>query len=608
MPPIYYGSAPFALKQGSQALSIYNGSTLVSAGVSTVTASLSASVISGPAPLGVFFDATATTSTETASAWRDVLYAFDYGDASSGVYTYGAQQLSKNRNLGGPCGGHVYETPGTYTAHLWAYDGSCYQHKTVTITVQDPDSVYSGTNTICCSTSGDFTGAPAGSSNQTVATFQAAVALLATGKRVLLQRSDAWSSSGVATLTGTINDARIGSFGSGSKATVTKTGLHNFITLNPTSMSNFAMMDLSLNGAGFAAAGVSVYTGKQIAGLTMHNIAHTNASGLIITTGTGRSDNTTIHKAEITAIVGGAGNNGLYLAGANLAVIDSLIDNTTAAEHCLRCAYVGKGFISGLTSTRPATNGKAALTVRAPAYAGGGVVNLPANSYTEFVVVSNCTLSGNTSIISSFSPSSTANDERVRKCVFEANHVIATGVNAAYGCVFQSLDSVSRNNVYNMTGGADYPSAISVTAATLVIPDAIVSYNDTLYIGDATNTTTMFGAGATTTNNVVKNGLVYCPSSTNVTVISGTGVVTASNNTSNANAKTVNPQFVNGSGLLSAYSDFAIGSASPYKAFGASVPVFVDGFGFVRSKSAPDSGALNSSDHAVDFWPSVIGR
>lgn len=32
MPPIYYGSAPFALKQGSQALNLYYGSTLISGG------------------------------------------------------------------------------------------------------------------------------------------------------------------------------------------------------------------------------------------------------------------------------------------------------------------------------------------------------------------------------------------------------------------------------------------------------------------------------------------------------------------------------------------------------------------------------------------------
>lgn len=52
MHPIYYGSAPFALKRGSQALNLYYGSTLISGGGGGLTPSKTFDFTTGSMPSG----------------------------------------------------------------------------------------------------------------------------------------------------------------------------------------------------------------------------------------------------------------------------------------------------------------------------------------------------------------------------------------------------------------------------------------------------------------------------------------------------------------------------------------------------------------------------
>lgn len=572
--------------------------------LSTVNLQVTLTYISGAAPLAVFFDATATTSSVQPEAWRDCIYAFDYGDSGSGNYTYGAVTHTKNRNLGGPCGGHVYETPGTYTAKVWCYDGQSFSLKSFTITVTDPDVVYSGTNTICCSTSGDFSGAPSGASTQTVANFQAAMAYVATGKRVLLQRADAWQSTANHNLSGTISGAQIGSFGTGTKATVTKTGAHSWITINSSGISGLTIKDLDLAGGSFSATnGVVVSTGVSIVGLTINNCIIGNSSNLLVCSGTGRVDDLTIHKAVIGPVIGGAGYNGIYAQGQRMLILDSTVNDATSAEHCIRLPYVGKGLIYGLTATNPAAN-KHAITVRAPTWAGGAISGLAANTYTEYVVVANSSFSSNTPQICTFTPAGSTLDERIRRCVFENNYIYTLGTTAAQGCVLQSFDCVTRNNVFNLSGGSSFPIGIATSTTTAITPSGNISLHDTIYRSDAATTLTGFSAGAGTLLSVIKNMTMHSPSSTNTYVISGTGAYAEQGNPTNAQAKTQDPLFV---GPLTSYSGFAIGASSPRKNSGVTIPVWSDGLWYSRD-TTPDGGALNSTDNRSSFWASVLGQ
>jgi len=184
------------------------------AGGSAVIPSLVASRTTGTAPLAVHFDSTATSSTSVGDSFRQITYTFDYGDSGSGTWT--VDGLSKNSDVGGPLGAHVFETSGTYTVTVTANDGTSSANTTVNITVNNPDTVYSGTNTICI-TNGS-TGAndwgPAGCAYQ--ATLPSGGAAW-TNKRVLFKRGVDYTALGRFSVPRTSSGVRIGAAGAGAK-------------------------------------------------------------------------------------------------------------------------------------------------------------------------------------------------------------------------------------------------------------------------------------------------------------------------------------------------------------------------------------------------------
>jgi hypothetical protein len=136
----------------------------------------STSAVSGIAPLYVFVDCSASTSTQTTKPFRECQYVHDYGDTGGGNWGYGAfaGTAYASRNVGlGAVGGHVYRTPGVYTLRVTGYDGSVAVIKSITVTVRPANGAtdgglgeFNGGRTLLVSTSGDFdcaglTGTPA---------------------------------------------------------------------------------------------------------------------------------------------------------------------------------------------------------------------------------------------------------------------------------------------------------------------------------------------------------------------------------------------------------------------------------------------------------------
>jgi PKD repeat protein len=181
----------------------------VGGSAATVVPSLVASRVSGTAPLAVHFDATASTSSAVGDAFRQVTYTFDYGDSGSGTWSTNSQ--SKNSDSGGPLGAHVYETAGTYTVTVTADDGTTSASTTVSITVSNPDTVYSGTNTICIDTTGGTTGGPSG------CTYATSMPTIESNKRYLIKRGQTISGF---TVPSTVTGVRIGAYGTGAKPVV----------------------------------------------------------------------------------------------------------------------------------------------------------------------------------------------------------------------------------------------------------------------------------------------------------------------------------------------------------------------------------------------------
>ena len=185
----------------------------------TLSASLVASRLSGPAPLAVFFDATDTVDSDSVEGdhFRELGYYFDFDDPSSGVWAESG--LSKNSETGAPLAAHVFEQPGVYRVGVRARNSAGQVADAwVDITVTDADTVYAGTNTVVISMGGDFTGAPAGAEQ---ISFASAWPSFQSNKRYLLKSGDDFTALGMLTIRDRSN-FQLASFGAGAKPIVSQ--------------------------------------------------------------------------------------------------------------------------------------------------------------------------------------------------------------------------------------------------------------------------------------------------------------------------------------------------------------------------------------------------
>jgi hypothetical protein len=209
-----------------------------SAWAQAIKPDLQASRLSGPAPLAVLFDASGTTDPGTEFPFHQLRYDFQFGDAKAGKWAVSG--LDKNEQSGGPLAAHVFDTPGVYTVKLVVRRPNGTPAQTsLQVEVLDPARVFAGRDTICVSTSGDFTGAPAGAAQ--VRELPESL----TGKRVLLRRGESF---GAIRPQGEDRDFQVGAFGTGPKPKVegVQTGKPGPRGENPT---DWTVMDLDI-GAG----------------------------------------------------------------------------------------------------------------------------------------------------------------------------------------------------------------------------------------------------------------------------------------------------------------------------------------------------------------------
>lgn len=170
-----------------------------------------------PAPLAVMFRT--NISDADFLVWH---CEWNFGDDDSAEWANsphapGSALRKKNRAIGA-IGAHVYESPGTYAASVTCANGSDTGTAQVTITVDDPNAVYAGNNTICVSPSGQF-GFPecSGAIQDTRSDLTAVLnSHLQTGNRVLLHRGETWSMSGAIPRSSGSN-VMLGAYGTGPK-------------------------------------------------------------------------------------------------------------------------------------------------------------------------------------------------------------------------------------------------------------------------------------------------------------------------------------------------------------------------------------------------------
>jgi hypothetical protein len=217
-------------------------------GGGTVTAALTASRITGPAPLAVNFDAIATTHTNgSIDTFRELAYTFNFGDTgSSGTGNWPYSSAPRNTEIGGPLAAHVYEEAGTYTVTVTALDSEGnFDTEQILITVTDPDVEFSGTNTVCISGNSDWTGAPAGASLVT------SLPTIEANKRYLFRAGESFTQN---ISINYLSNIQVSSFGAGAQPQIT--GDVSIQSANPGTPTNPAgwaseivISDLNINGA-----------------------------------------------------------------------------------------------------------------------------------------------------------------------------------------------------------------------------------------------------------------------------------------------------------------------------------------------------------------------
>ena len=217
----YKSSSPWAYRY-KKAIALLKAGGTRAAGTLTLTASRSSCFQNGH----VFFK-TSTTMTTTNAWYNDIVFIYDYDDASSVFYnleTKGETDLlGKQAGFSiGFDGAHVWENVGTYTVKCFAFNTSnnTWDEASVGVAVTDPLLSIPSTNRYLVASDGDFTGAPAASFTYTNMTTALNAFLAATSNSILLvKRGDTLTMTAAPTARANSASSHyiVGTFGAGAK-------------------------------------------------------------------------------------------------------------------------------------------------------------------------------------------------------------------------------------------------------------------------------------------------------------------------------------------------------------------------------------------------------
>lgn len=158
-----------------------------------ITLSLRATRVTGTAPMGVIFEATATSPSKRArESFHDIEYVWSFDDPGAYSALFNKPIWGTNRNVAyGPKSIYVFPNPGRFTVVCTAHDGqNPPRTATIEIVVSDPNEVFSQEKTAVVSTLGNFTGKPHGAReflnvNQALSAMQGSQ-----NYRILLRRGE----------------------------------------------------------------------------------------------------------------------------------------------------------------------------------------------------------------------------------------------------------------------------------------------------------------------------------------------------------------------------------------------------------------------------------
>ena len=587
---------------------------------STIGLSATAPRLSGVAPLAVFFDATATTHTNPAiRPFHDIDYQWDFGDPGSGTWTRtpGMTNVSRNQ-AAGPLAAHVYETPGTYTVCVTAFDGASTATTALTVTVTDPNTVYSGTKTVCVrsTATGNFDGCPAGASQVTNASFGSAIdAHKGTTKRILFRRGDSFNAgSGDVNVQGPWT---IGAFGTGLPPAVNAVNLDDAIlTIGAPSVPNIKdgrVMDIQFNGTGTDATNqtVAIQTAGAYQRVTYLRVGITNVNFALsvndavldFLNGTPNSGHQLFDEVAVvdsTVATIRNGGYGWFGAAHRIALLGNSFSDNPSGQHMIRVTHTKKSVFShnSLTGAGPS---KGVFKIHAMDISARGLAQPDGNTYTEQVVVSDNKLigggnSGGVDWPFLMEPTDSFKTELMRDAIYERNWFTASpGGGQRVALVLRAARVTVRQNVFDVSNGTDHTCVYLMDNGPSPAPADIHIYNNTMYSSAALpNNFQGVAIDGGSTNTVVRNNIAYSPvNNLGVMIIgSGTGLVNQNNSTS-TQVRSISPNFANV--LPTVPADFRLTAGSYGIDSGVSVPGFSDFFRLSRPQRAGFSrGAIEN--------------
>jgi PKD repeat protein len=594
----------------------------------TLTLSVTESVASGVAPVAVFFDATASTSTQTTRPIHDVFYAWDFGDTTAGTWANGTGANSSRNVAYGPVASHMFETAGTYTVTLTAHDGVSTTTTTKTITVTAADTEWAGTKTVCYSTGAapvpGVNGVPTGATCVGGVTDISAsyAANKGTGnKRHLLQAGDTFAIASRLDID-VGGPSMMGKFGSGANPIINSTltataviGLSKSTT--PTGVSDWRFQDLTIdcgnqnNAPAFAGNGSfskvllnRVYLTRCGYGLLLSGSTIDALNAAVPFTHAMWDQVYMVDSTIYDLYTSSTGPISIFGNASRAVVMGCNINNNGNGEHGIRFQYCNRAVFNNNTIQGIAPS-KVNLTIRGGPYAGSNTLAAPV--YSEKVVASDNLLIGGASVgMVGIGPQNGSNDERGRDMIFERNMLVGSATTQNTMLVSQ-IDVTIRNNMVTLPAGAGGGFAFGAQPSGLVpCPTRVNVYNNSVYHGG--NAAFQWALFRVSINNdvtpvdqtlpgctfEVKNNILYCPNkpSTYYTMTykdaEAQSVTTASNNTADA-SNTTSPLFA--TNPPTAIAHFTPSSGSYANGAGTNVKNWRD-FYNTATQATPDLGAV----------------
>jgi len=571
---------------------------------SPISASFTASRISGVAPLAVLFDASSSTDpTQTSYPFEELDYSWNFGDPGAGTWSYGFN-TSKDKAYG-PIAAHVFETPGTYVVNLTVQGSSGSVTATpVTITVSDPNVVFAGTNTICFSPTGNYTGCPAGAQTVQTSSFATVIGTSCPSApcptRLLLHAGETFTVPGSGVNLNTVGPGTIDKYDSGANPIIqASSAAQNSYLLQVNGVSDWRIRNLTIDPNGNIVRWLDV--AANTSQLLMEKITAVGLFAGFTWSASGLSQLFAVEN-NISALVAGSpsgvGNIHFMSGVVKGAYLGNNFNDSVNGDHTIREQY-GQKIVTSNNYFANACTTCAIFLIHGCSADGTNSTCTPGDVAGQMVVSDNRIVAGLVSGIISIAPESFSaglSNEPIQDVIFERNWVTAGSSTQNMVAVAASQVSI-RDNIFD--GGAR-TSALNVVALSGTytgppLPSNNWIYNNTVYVPSSTNIVALLNGGDLTDGPIsLVNTLAYSPvcSSCRVATHPTTAAWITQSNNSTIGQMQINPNFTNGSGNFSLSSDYTLGAGSYGTGAGTNVPVYYDFFRNPFTQGSYNLGAI----------------